>query len=255
MTIPEQALLICNEGTLIRAKCKRHIDVVVGLVSSGDSREKYAWKAGQSARIDDLGINGAARYRLRPLIIGLQGEEMQVEAVLAAKFVADTARNLPEVKTQMARSPVKRAWCDGQFWYAMPQLENYAGYDRDSREYLSPAKSAIVPDAANQVTHSKSFNRNPSPVEKLLEPALADPRPVDRFEQLAAHLTHESQTELKSFVLWLSTSKRRGEEITFKQIQDNWAKNNGVGRGKEVLMPLIYLAKSQHLLTFLSNSN
>ena len=57
----------------------------------------------------------------------------------------------------------------------------------------------------------------------------------------------------KSFVLWLS--KRKGEEITFKQIQDNWAKNNGVGRGKEVLMPLIYLAKSQHLLTFLPNSN
>ena len=253
LTIPEQALLICNEGTLIRAKCKRYIDVVVGLVSSGDSREKYAWKAGQSAHINDLGINGAARSRLRPLIIGLQGEEMQVEAVLAAKFVADTARNLPEVKTQMARSPVKRAWCDGQFWYAMPQLENYAGYDRDSREYLSPVRSAIVPDATNQVAHSRSPHRDPSPVEKPLEPALPDPSSIDRFEQLAAQLTHESQTKLKSFVLWLS--KRKGEEITFKQIQDNWAKNNGVGRGKEVLMPLIYLAKSQHLLTFLPNSN
>ena len=66
--------------------------MVVGLVSSGDSREKYAWKAGQSAHIDDLGINGAARSRLRPLIIGLQGEEMQVEAVLAAKFVADSGQ-------------------------------------------------------------------------------------------------------------------------------------------------------------------
>jgi|GEM_PF-964148 len=253
LTIPEQALLICNEGTLIRAKCKRYIDVVAGLVSSGDSREKYAWEAGQSAHIDDLGINGAARSRLRPLIIGLQGEEMQVEAVLAAKFVADTARNLPEVKTQMARSPVKRAWCDGQFWYAMPQMENYAGYDRDSREYLSPVRSAIVPDATNQVAHSRSPHRDPSSVEKPLEPALPDPSSIDRFEQLAAQLTHESQTKLKSFVLWLS--KRKGEEITFKQIQDNWAKNNGVGRGKEVLMPLIYLAKSQHLLTFLPNSN
>ena len=249
LTIPEQALLICNEGTLIRAKCKRYIDVVAGLVSSGDSREKYAWEAGQSAHVDDLGINGAARSRLRPLIIGLQGEEMQVEAVLAAKFVADTARNLPEVKTQMARSPVKRAWCDGQFWYAMPQLENYSGYDRDSREYLSASKSAIVPDAANQVAHLKSPSSDPSPVDKPLESPLPDPSSVDQFEQLAAQLTHESQVKLKSFVLWLS--KRKGEEITFKQIQDNWAKNNGVGRGKEVLMPLIYLAKSQQLLTFL----
>jgi hypothetical protein len=253
LTIPEQALLICNEGTLIRAKCKRYIDVVAGLVSSGDSREKYAWEAGQSAHVDDLGINGAARSRLRPLIIGLQGEEMQVEAVLAAKFVADSARNLTEVKTQMARSPVKRAWCDGQFWYAMPQMENYAGYDRDSRQYLSASKSAIVPDAAGQVAHSTRFKGDPSPVEKPPEPSLPDPRSADRFEQLAAQLNHESQAKLKSFVLWLG--KRQGEEITFKQIQDNWAKNNGVGRGKDVLMPLIYLAKSQRLLTFLPNRN
>ena len=135
----------------------------------------------------------------------------------------------------------------------MPQLENYAGYDRDSREYLSASKSAIVPDAANQVAHLKSPSSDPSPVDKPLESPLPDPSSVDQFEQLAAQLTHESQTKLKSFVLWLS--KRKGEEITFKQIQDNWAKNNRVGRGKEVLMPLIYLAKSQHLLTFLPNSN
>ena len=249
LTIPDQALLICNEGTLIRAKCKRYIDVVAGLVSSGDSREKYAWEAGQSAHVDDLGINGAARSRLRPLIIGLQGEEMQVEAVLAAKFVADSARNLTEVKTQMARSPVKRAWCDGQFWYAMPHLENYAGYDRDSRSYLPQSKSLSAPSSGSSLT--------PSSIETPPESSLPDPSSVpssvDRFEQLTAQLTHDSQAKLKSFVLWLS--KRRGEEITFKQIQDNWAKNNGVGRGKDVLMPLIYLAKSQHLLTFLPNSN
>ncbi len=135
----------------------------------------------------------------------------------------------------------------------MPQLENYAGYDRDSRQYLAASKSAIVPDAANQGARSRSPHPDPPPVEKPLNPALPDPSSIDRFEQLAAQLTHESQTKLKSFVLWLG--KRQGEEITFKQIQDNWAKNNGVGRGKEVLMPLIYVAKSQHLLTFLPNRN
>ena len=91
-------------------------------------------------------------------------------------------------------------------------MENYSGYDRDSREYLSASQSAIVPDVAARVTHSTSSNRDPSPVEKPLASSLSDPHPVDRFEQLAAQLTHESQTKLKSFVLWLS--KRKGEEIT-----------------------------------------
>ena len=103
------------------------------------------------------------------------------------------------------------------------------------------------------MAHSTHPHRDPSPVEKPLELALPDPSSIDRFEQMSAQLTQESQTKLKSFVLWLG--KRQGEEITFKQIQDNWAKNNGVGRGKEVLMPLIYLAKSQRLLTFLPNRN
>jgi hypothetical protein len=135
--LPEKALLICNEGTLIRAKSKRYIQAVDGLVSSGDSRQKYCWEAGQSAHTDDLGINGAARSRFRMLIIGLKGEEMQIEAVLAAKFVADSARNMSDIKGQMSRSPVGRAWCDGQRWFAMPALQNYSGYDRDSRSLLA----------------------------------------------------------------------------------------------------------------------
>lgn len=134
--LQEKALLICNEGTLTRSKSKRYIDAVAGLVSSGDSREKYVWEAGQSAHTDDLGINGAARSRFRPLVIGLSGEEMQVQAILQAKFVADSARDMNEIKSLMNRSPVNRAWCDGQHWYAMPELENYCGYDRDTRSYV-----------------------------------------------------------------------------------------------------------------------
>jgi hypothetical protein len=70
--LPEQALLICNEGTLVRAKSKRYMQAIDGLVSSGDSRQKYAWEAGQSAHTDDLQINGAARSRFRMLIIRLR---------------------------------------------------------------------------------------------------------------------------------------------------------------------------------------
>ncbi|MBW4422030.1 MAG: hypothetical protein KME13_22920 [Myxacorys californica WJT36-NPBG1] len=134
---PECCLLICNEGTLIREKSKRYADVVKSLVSSGDSRQKYAWEAGQSAHSDDLKTNGASRSRFRPLMIGMLGEEMQIEAVLQAKWFADSARDMSAITAEMRRSPVRRAWCDGRQWYPMPELPNYSGYDRDARSSIS----------------------------------------------------------------------------------------------------------------------
>ncbi|GAQ00121.1 hypothetical protein [Leptolyngbya sp. NIES-2104] len=133
---PECCLLICNEGTLIREKSKRYADVVKSLVSSGDSRQKYCWEAGQSAHNDDLKTNGASRSRFRPLMIGMLGEEMQIEAVLQAKWFADSARDLSAITSEMRRSPVRRAWCDGMRWYPMPELPNHSGYDRDARTFV-----------------------------------------------------------------------------------------------------------------------
>jgi len=137
---PEKTLLICNEGTLVRDKSKRYVDAIASLVSSGDSRQKYAWEAGQSGHTDDLKINGAARSRFRPMVIAMSNEEMQVEAILRAKWLADSANDMQACRSEMRRSPIGRAWSDGQRWYAMPELENYAGYDRDSRSFTSTQK-------------------------------------------------------------------------------------------------------------------
>ena len=134
---PEKTLIICNEGTLVREKSKRYVDAIASLVSSGDSRQKYCWEAGQSGHTDDLKVNGAARSRFRPMVIAMSGEEMQIEAILRAKWLADSASDVQACRSEMRRSPVKRAWSDGQRWYAMPELENYAGYDRDSRSFIS----------------------------------------------------------------------------------------------------------------------
>ena len=123
LRLPEKALLICNEGTLIREKSKRYVGAIAGLVSSGDSRQKYCWEAGQSAHLLDLCINGAARSRLRLLIVGLKGEEQQISAVLRAQCVDDTARNMSDIKGQLMRSPVGRAWCDGVRWFPKEQLK------------------------------------------------------------------------------------------------------------------------------------
>jgi hypothetical protein len=148
---PEKTLLICNEGTLVRDKSKRYVDAISSLVSSGDSRQKYAWEAGQSGHTDDLKINGAARSRFRPMMIAMSGEEMQVEAILRAKWLADSASDMQACRSEMRRSPVSRAWSDGQRWYSMPSLENHAGYDRDSRSFTQPSPENSHPKAeANQ---------------------------------------------------------------------------------------------------------
>ncbi|BAU13769.1 unknown protein [Leptolyngbya sp. NIES-3755] len=151
---PEKTLLICNEGTLVREKSKRYIDAIASLVSSGDSRQKYAWEAGQSGHTDDLKINGAARSRFRPMVISMMGEEMQVEAILRAKWLADSTNDMQACKSEMRRSPVGRAWSDGQRWYAMPTLENHAGYDRDSRSFVQP-ETETVSVASEPIQDSK----------------------------------------------------------------------------------------------------
>jgi len=66
----------------------------------------------------------------------LKGEEQQISAVLRAQCVDDTARSMSDIKGQLMRSPVGRAWCDGMRWFPMPELENYSGYNRDTRSHI-----------------------------------------------------------------------------------------------------------------------
>lgn len=150
---PEKTLLVCNEGTLVREKSKRYVDAIASLVSSGDSRQKYAWEAGQSGHTDDLKINGAARSRFRPMVIAMSGEEMQIEAILRAKWLADSANDVQACRSELRRSPVGRAWSNGQRWYAMPELENHAGYDRDSRSFV--AQKVKVDEEIESVQNDK----------------------------------------------------------------------------------------------------
>ena len=41
------------------------------------------------------------------------------------------------IQKLMQQLQTDRAWSDGQAWYAMPRLENYSGYDCDSRSMLA----------------------------------------------------------------------------------------------------------------------
>jgi hypothetical protein len=86
----------------------------------------------------------------------------------------------------------------------------------------------------------------------IIRPTIT-PDETDRFSRFAASLTHESQTNLKAFVLWLSA--RKNQEITFNQIKDSFARNAGVPRSKEAIDPFIQIAIVQKLIDVLPNNN
>jgi hypothetical protein len=157
--IPEKAFLICNEATQIRDKSSRYVDVITGLISSGDSREKFSMEAGLGLHLDDLGIKGnksklnsANRSKFRIAIISWSKERQQTMGILKARYLEGKIEDhMREVEVMEKRSPIGRAWSDGSRWYAMPELPNYSGYNRDTRSFISGSKAAAVEETPVQI--------------------------------------------------------------------------------------------------------
>ena len=228
----------------------------------------------QSVQVGDLGISGGVRGNLRVIGIISPKNTTAIEALTSTQLIPKPVGGMDELREIMKASPVDRAFYDGKLsrWLPMPQLENHSGFDRDNRtieanptvskEALAnpQEKPAETPNQNDEPTlyHTpvellnNSFNlASVTPSHEETESAI-EQTTDDIFVKFADSLTHESQANLKSFVLWLR--KKRGEEVSFEQIKSSWAKNNNVGRGKETLMPIIYAAKSKRLLTLLPNS-
>lgn len=223
----EKALLVCNEGTAIRALSKRYADVVSSFVSNGDSRQKYAWEAGQSGHTEDLKTNGPGRSRFRPLAIALQGEEMQVEAILQAKWFAETAKDLRVIETEMRRSPVNRAWTDGRRWYPMPELPNYSGYDRDSRSFVH----------GEPPVSSENVGADPS-ISPLLQPPATEPSRT-LYDELANDFDETGAMPMMGdFIRWLKT--KRTQVLSKRNVILLWGnkKNRGI-TSNELVQPFL----------------
>lgn len=119
----------------------------------------------------------------------------------------------------------------------------YASSQNDS---LSISESPV--EQLNKIFKSEAFT--PSYEGKILESVQTS---TNKFVEFAESLNHESQTKLKLFVLWLD--RKQGEEISLKQIEDDWAKKKGISRRKDSLLPLIQIAVFKKLLTALPNNN
>ena len=80
----------------------------------------------------------------------------------------------------MDSSPVGRAFFDGKTaqWVPMPRLQNWSGYDRDTRQALPGATvPATVPTTPEGLVLERCFDRSPDLPSDGLESSLLPPMP------------------------------------------------------------------------------
>lgn len=150
-------LLIVDEFTIIGAKLKackgKGIDKdilnlkILGISSSGDSRGKNIWFAGQSPY---AGGNGTDLTSLSNLVkialvnksnIGVINDWSRASMFdkVDISWVEEKANNSPVGRAIYYQGTTK--------WYPMPRLKNHSNYDRDSRTFIQESKTKLQIDS------------------------------------------------------------------------------------------------------------
>jgi hypothetical protein len=86
-----------------------------------------------------MGMSGGTRTIFKPIAILSNQDRSAVQQFVRTTFVPTPTGGIEELYRIMDKSRVGRAiycWQRGH-WEPMPELENYSGYDRDSRSYLN----------------------------------------------------------------------------------------------------------------------
>ncbi|MBW4444389.1 MAG: type IV secretory system conjugative DNA transfer family protein [Plectolyngbya sp. WJT66-NPBG17] len=221
----------------------------VSAISTGDSEGVHliaitqSFNAGDSFGSDELLKNFTT--------VGLFRKDEYQRAKKLIQYGRSNADSLTstEFNQLIEKSPVERVMSIAGEFIPTPKLENHSSYDRDSGKVIRQTPVGQNPSEGDRLAEqlkSEVARMATSTVQNGLQMA-------DRFEQFAALLTHESQSELKSFVLWLRD--RKGQEISFEQIKDNWAKRANVKRNRETIDPFIQMVSLQRLIEPLTNTN
>jgi hypothetical protein len=148
MKVPGECLLFLDEGTAVASSFKSTRGAMSWLknkiahfVSLGDGDGKNFWMAVQNGDTTDLGISGGMRSQLNPYVI-INPEQMSAyESVINLELLPKDKKPSSEAIKEIAkRSPVGRALFHGAIneWLPMPRMENYSGFDRDSRSFINP---------------------------------------------------------------------------------------------------------------------
>ena len=112
---------------------------LTGYSSSGDSRGIVLWGISQNAHVSGLGMDGGDRTMFIPIFIVDVRNISASEGILKAQMIpSDKRLNSTQIQQLCKASSIGRAIYFGgnNEWYPMPKLENYSGFDRDSRSFL-----------------------------------------------------------------------------------------------------------------------
>jgi len=225
--MPAPKLLIGDEGTALIATLEnaspklravgRHKAFISHLASMGDSGETWFWLMAQSANLRDLGISGGVRSIFRAIALVSPKNRNAVEALLSTDFVPLPEGGKDEVYRLMEQSPVNRAFYDGKSdrWLPSPKLQNWSGYDRDSRQAL-PGFSVPIPPPKNEdaLTLERIWENSPSMEE----------RPESKLTKLMDYLGKNGPVQRRT-------------------ILRNWAGNHGVSaRGLDDMLDALTLS-------------
>lgn len=145
--------------------------------SMGDSQQEWMWFVSQIVNAGDLKISGGMRSIFRAIAIVSPKNRNAVNSFFDTKFVPLPEGGKAEVYALMEQSPVNRAFYDGALdkWLPMPKLHNHSGYDRDSRNSISPAEESDEP----------STEGDPRRLKEIADPLIKQLKTLGTAEALA----------------------------------------------------------------------
>lgn len=194
-SIQGDKLLVLDEGTAVTSKFKNTKgalpwlkDKIVSYCSCGDSAGLRVWIVVQNAHTDDLGINGGLRSQLVPIAIINPKNIAAYSAVVATTLIpSDKKLESMQIMEIAKKSPVARAIYHGGInkWLPMPELQNYSGYNRDSRAFTKDALSPIEREELKQATAT---------------PPITHSCPASQAEKMLGMLQATTETSLDAFI-------------------------------------------------------
>jgi hypothetical protein len=144
-------LIILDEGTAVCSKFKNAKgeigwlkDKIISYCSCGDSSDWHFWIVVQNPHTDDLGISGGLRSQLTSVALVSPDNVPAYNAMIATQLIpSDRKITSTQVMEIAAQSPVGRAVYYGGInqWFPMPQLKNFSGYDRDTKQFIDSTPS------------------------------------------------------------------------------------------------------------------
>lgn len=154
---PDGKILVWDEFTIScrrwesgdKAGFREVTDFLISLGSSGDSRRNYVLAVGQIPNASDMGMSGGTRGIFKPIAILSNHDRRAVQQFTATTFVPVPKGGIEELYSTMDKSPCGRAIYLSSVgeWRPMPTLENLAGYDRDTRQWVGAGPTVDVPPA------------------------------------------------------------------------------------------------------------